>query len=208
MELDGACRAATALLVVGLAAGCAGTSAGTPRAEPPDSTTPTSEQSATTATTTSGFPPPPREIPLDDVNPCQLWTTDQLRSFGINDGPVEGDPSPNGFGGTSCFYFGPREAKPRVVYSAHTYPRSGLAEAERYRGPGTVSARVEVARFPAFQQQSSEGDSACDVIIGPAAGQHLTVSVTVTPNELSMDEFCALSMTAAIMAVENLQAQR
>lgn len=195
------------LLVAGLATGCTSTSAGTPRAETPESTVPTGEPS-TTLTTTSGFPPPPRELPLDDVNPCELWTAVQLRSFRVDEEPSSSSPSPNGFGGMGCRYFGLPGDDLQLLYAVYTYPRSGLDQAMRERSPGTAAVAVEVAGFPAFQQQRSLGDSACDVIIGPASGQHLTVSVTVTPNELSMDEFCTLSMTAATAAMENLQAQR
>lgn len=198
-------RALLVLLAVGLVAGCGGTTGGTPRAQPTDPITRgTSEPATTTSPTTSTFPPPPREIPLEDVDPCPLWTKKQLRDFGVDEEPAGSGPTPNGFGGMVCHYFG-LDGGPQLAYGINTYPEDDLAATARSMGPGITPVPVEVAGFPAVQRRTSKGAARCKVLIGTATGQHLNVSAEVTPNEMSIEESCELSMTAATLAMENLQ---
>lgn len=195
-----------AVAVVAVIAGCSDTQAGTPTAASPDTpmTGPPSE-SATTATTDPHYPPPPREIPLDGVNPCELWTPDQLRDFGVDLEPWRDGPVPNPFGGQECAYSNDYHDDPALDYSINTYPKTGVAEAARSVGAHRIAIPVTIAGFPAAQVQMSNVAIQCDIIIGTATGQYLGVSVGIVSDEVpSMTEHCAVSMAAAELAMEKL----
>lgn len=207
-------RLAAVLVAVGVLAGCTSTEAGRPRAEPsgtPASDTSMPSSTAGTESTDPDYPPPPREIPLDDVQPCDLWTADQLREFGVPTEPFHGSPSPNPWGGIDCTYSNGIHSDPVLDYSVSTLLDQGIAEAAATRGGSrAVVVPIEVVGFPAAQVQFPNVYVAkkCDVLIGTVAGQHLAVSVGVTPPDLSVDEACELSTATAELAMDNLLAQQ
>lgn len=198
---------AVAVLVSAAAlAGCTGTTAGQPTTARPTGTTSGTE--TPTTTTESPFVERPRDIPLDDLNPCDVWTPDQLRQLGVSTKPLGDGPSPDALGNMGCSFRGPQEPV-EIGYTAVTALDADL-EDTLHGQSRTTSTVIEIAGFPAVQAAKPEGSiDPCSAYVGTAQGQHLRILLaTLWPNDKSVDETCAMARAAAEMAMETLQSLR
>lgn len=190
-------------------AGCGDTTEGRPTTAEPTGTANTTENPATTTKPEFPIVDRPRDIPLDDLNPCDVWSPDQLRQLGVSTEPRGTDPKPNALGYLTCGYNNHPPTKDRpdveIGYTAITVLNGGV-EDTLHGQSRTTSTVIEIAGFPAVQGAQPEGDiNPCDVFIGTVDGQHLRILLaTLWPNDKSVDETCAMARTAAEMAMETL----
>lgn len=206
-------RRAVAGLAVLLVASC-GTTGGQPTTA--STSEPTVGQSSPPATTRLDMPvfvERPREIRLDDLNPCDLWTEAQLRELGVHPKPRTGDPKPNGLGRLTCGYNNapPTVDRPPVEigYTAITYLDIDIEDIYNPE-PYERMAVIEVGGFPAIQEAEQRGVIApCSIYIGTAQGQYLNISLsTLWPNERAPEESCEMNKAAAEMAMMTLRQLR
>lgn len=199
-------RVALLMAAVGLVAGCTSTSAGSPTAA---TTGPSATVSPPAAEGTPSFPPRTREIRLDGLNPCKVWTPKQRTELGLRDEPTPDSPSPFPLGGVDCAWYTPREVEPELLYTVLARPGKDLAV---FWGDDTTRVTetvAEVVRFPAIRETTPQGSrDACLFHIGTAEDHVLTIDLAIFPNEYTVEDACALTLTAAEMAIATLQAQR
>jgi hypothetical protein len=197
---------AVLLLTVSMAAvaGCDGSTGGSASAAPP------SGSSATPArpTTTSALPARPREIKLDGLDPCMLWTPEQLAQLAVQPSPVDGGPQEDAGGYQVCSYRTPLQADTDLGYSVTAVTD---LDATVYLGDSdSAEAKVvEVGGFPSVQE-TTEPDNAspCMLAISTAPGQHLQIRAETRPGGYSVPQSCELTMKAATLAVQTLQTLR
>ena len=190
-----------AFVLLTLVAGCTSTSVGTPAPSGPGSGSPSS-------TTTSPLAQRPREIKLDGLNPCTLWTPDQLRQLAVKSTPVAGGPQQDSSGHQVCTYRSPRPVDLDIGYTARAITD---LDASVYLGDTSVtnSSVVKVEGFPAVLEVGRpENASPCMLAISTADKQHLQIETLTLPGAFSVEQACEMTKKAAAFAVQNLQTLR
>lgn len=192
-------------LLLALVAGCTATSAGTPAPSEPGSG---SSSNSSPPTASSSIGERPREIKLDGVNPCVLWTPDQLRQLAVELTPITGGPQKDSAGYQVCTYWNSKSGQARIGYSARTVTN---LDASVFLGDTnlTTASVVKVGEFPAVQEiRRPEGASPCMLAISTADKQHLQVEALTRPGAFSVDQACEMTKKAAAFAIQNLQTLR
>ena len=122
------------------------------------------------------LPPRPRDIPLRDVNPCDLLTEAQRAEIGLQRPPVF---SPSD---TSVFFEGPeplctsRANEPRAFGVGVATPYDGLGIAALTGRPVTSELMViEVQGFPAVLGRPTTDPLFCQVLVDVGPGAALNV---------------------------------
>lgn len=193
-----------AVLVALLAAGCGGTTEGAPSVAPSNG----ASTSTKPASPSSELPPRPREIKLDGLDPCQLWTPDQLGQLLVTTTPVAGGPQENAAGYPVCTYRTSFQSDLDLGFSATTVLD---LDATIWLGD---SAHVEVTvvdvdGFPAVREAGDpKNGSPCKLAISTSSGQHLQVRAETRPGEYSVDQACDITTKAAKFAMQTLQTLR
>lgn len=197
-------RSALLGLLVVLMVGCGGTTAGSPSGVPATGTSPTSSNPSNT----TSLPARPREIVLDDLDPCTLWTPEQLEQLAVGTTPVDGGPQEDSGGYQVCAYHTAQSDDKDLGYSVTAVTD---LDASVYLGGTSSSAAavVVIAGFPAVQETTkSENASPCMVAVSTANDQHLQVRADTRPGAYSVAEACEMTTMAATFAVQTLQAIR
>lgn len=189
-----------------LVAGCQGIVPGAP------SPAPTKGSSASTTSTaqtpSSGLPQRPREIKLDGLNPCELWTPNQLSQLLVKADPVGGGSQENSAGYPVCTYRTPFQSDLDLGFSATAVLD---LDATVFLGDSTRAETtvVDVVGFPAVQETSDPNDgSPCKLAVSTSPGQHLQIRAETRPGEYSVEQACDITMKAATFAVQTLQTLR
>ena len=194
-----------AFLLLALVTGCTATSAGTPLPSRPGSGSPST---GSPPTASSPLGKRPREIKLDGLNPCTLWTPDQLQQLAVKPTPVAGGPQQDTSGHQVCTYRSPRPIELDIGYTARAITD---LDASAYLGDTGVthSSVVEVAGFPAVLEIGRpENASPCMLAISTADQQHLQIEALTRPGAFSVEQACEMTKKAATFAVANLQTLR
>lgn len=177
--------AAAALLTAAALSGCAPPVAGDALPPPPD----------------SALPPRPREIRIDNLDPCVIFTAEQLSRLDINGAQFRPADERSG---------------PRCQWSHSPYePVEGyLVMRTTDQGPESAfdnprGTRVTtVAGFPAIETQGlySPKESHCGILIGVATGQTLQVQYDYNGTALPMTRelACQKARAAAELAMQTL----
>jgi hypothetical protein len=194
------------LLALGLAAGCTTTEAGQATVGPTSESTGNGESSTQPSTSPSvEIPPRPRDLSLDGLDPCSLFTDAQLTQLKISD--VE----PAVSAGTTI-YKGMKECSLNVHDQEPflTYNIVAVTDVDvSYWFEGTNNADVElvsVAGYPAARFHTKDVlDEDCALAIGVADNQHLHVEMMPISGEFTQDQLCQASKQAADMAMATLQ---
>jgi hypothetical protein len=190
--------AAIALSALALVAGCTATSSGKPGAQSPPPGT-------ATAGDDSPLPPRPRDIGLDGVNPCTLWTADQLAALALMPNPRR---SVTTAGDDICHFDALDQEPPEITLSVATIVDHDAANMYLPDHGDTI---IDVARFPAVRSPADPaGLRPCQVLVSTAPGQTLeiTLDYSSTKNHLSTEQACELTVKAATLAMQTLQSQR
>jgi Protein of unknown function (DUF3558) len=192
-----------ASVLLALVAGCGTTTAGTPGPLEPGS-----GSSSTSGAAAEPLAQRPREIKLDGLNPCTLWTQDELRQLAVQLTPVTGGPQQDSGGYQVCTYRSPRPLEMDIGYSATAVTD---LDASVYLGDTSLSRSsvVKVEGFPAVLEIGRpEGAGPCMLAISTADKQHLEVRALTRPGAFSVEQACEMTTKAATFAVANLQALR
>jgi hypothetical protein len=145
---------------------------------------------------------------LDGLNPCTLWTPDQLRQLAVESTPATGGPQDDAAGHQVCTYWNSLSGKARIGYSARTVTD---LDASAYLGNTSVttSSVVKVGEFPAVQEiRRPDGASPCMLAISTAEKQHLQIEAVTRAGAFSVEQACEMTTKAAMFAVQTLQTLR
>lgn len=152
------------------------------------------------------LPHRPRELPLDNVDPCSLLTSNQRANLGLNEPNPRFSTNPvEIFGGPSCSFFG---SNPRNIGVSFTLTTNNGIEA--LTQPGAVLSEViptTVLEFPAVILREPSLPPDCLLIVDVAQGQFL--NIFYTDNDLPsvpVDQMCAAAKDAAAQALLTLEA--
>ncbi|WP_143261949.1 DUF3558 domain-containing protein [Allokutzneria sp. NRRL B-24872] len=185
-------------LVVATLAGCTVDHVG---AATPQATTP-----AQTSTSTASSLSRPREVKIDSVRPCDLFSADNRQEFKI-DRPVT-ETKDNFFQSQVCYLLSRAEG---VDISINML----LDRDVDAFGPENTTAHSRLMRvqgFPAYEGHVDKrpGRAACGVNIGVSQGQVLRAQATEQgryENPLTQEEVCRRALRAADLAMGNLLAR-
>jgi len=194
--------------VLTLAAGCTDRESG--EATPGSSNTSTSTPDGTSSDAPSGsesptveIPPRPRDLSLDGLDPCTLFTDAQRAQLTVDDvrsKEASGD-----------HYKGMRECdlekatqEPFLTYSVIAATNEGV---EFWLGGNrNADAKlISIGGYPAAQFSTKGVDTDCVVAVGVADGQHIQVEMTPWSGDFTQDDICQASEQAAEMALQTLQ---
>lgn len=157
-------------------------------------------QSSSVTSSTSTASARPAVLALDDLAPCDLFTTELRERFGLREDPIAGTDS---LGQSTCQML----AGPPGGYLITAATAEGM---ERFDGipedMGIVSS-LTVDGFPAAQLRDTHQPNACLIGVDVADGQYLGVFVSDVPEDGTPDEICANAVTFAEFAVATLRQQ-
>lgn len=220
--------ASFAALLAIAAAACTGDGPGQATGTTPQTTVGTTETSAgasstpytppvdpngKTASLGTGIPtdsiqPRPRELPLDDVEPCDLFTGGQLKQLEVTRTRSTISKSEHFRGMRVCSM---EAGDPSWFFNYYVTAVTTEGIEEWLTGLRNVDAWVvSVGEYAAVDYKlfgTERGE--CVTAVDVAEGQYLSVWMDPgSSREHSQDELCAMSERAAGMALENLQQQK
>lgn len=163
-------------------------------------TTASSDTSTSSGGSDGALPARPAELKLDNVDPCKLLTTDQMKQIKVaSTKPVQPNlvdkkPSP------SCFYQNGVEYNYTVGVVTHNGVSYWL------RNGGTVkSTVVDVSGYGAAEIKfAGTNDVDCAIAVDVADGQQLFVSYKPLEKE-SQEQMCDKAKNAATLALVTLK---
>jgi len=160
----------------------------------------TGSSSASSAPSSSAMPPRPKEIKLEGVDPCKLWTPDQMAQLGV----VKGERNDSNVVNTGkvpiCDYTGDLTTN----YGLGAIATQGV---EYWTGTGNTDVSViDVAGFGAKQISLSGVDEDCAVAVDVAEGQQLYVDfIPIGSKKPAKDVMCQNVKKGAELALATLQ---
>jgi len=201
-------RLVATLLLVGLVAGCTTSEAGEPA--PGGSTGPSNSESPseTSSSPSVDIPPPPKDLSLDGLDPCTLFTDAQKAQLEID------DARPGVAGGSTIYKDMKNCALDRKTaepfYGYDVVAVTNVDVSYWINQPHNVDAKlISIGGYPAaeFKTMGTE-DADCAVALGVAKNQHLHVEFFPLAHDVKQDELCRRSEQAAEMALQTLQTLR
>lgn len=154
-------------------------------------------------TTSTPPPPPPRpfEVPLDEIDPCDLITPEQRGQLGF-----DRDPLPNAEGG-----FGDADACSYRNTQGKVGARLALITTEGMGVWTDDTAQVEatpvvISGFPALVIKTPDLNLSCNVAVDVAEGQHIDVLFRDDGGQPAppLDQLCAGAQRVAEDAMDTL----
>lgn len=191
-----------------LAAGCTTSAVGQPTPEPggetsSESNRPTGEPSGSD-TPTVEVPPRPRDISLDGLDPCTLYTDAQRAQLKVDD-VDSGESDSDNFKGMKECTLAVEDQEPFYDYSALAVTTEGV-EAWLTGNRNVDAELISVQGFPAAQFKfRGVDDEGCDIAVGVAEGQTLWIDVVPLDRVFKQDELCRMVSEATEMAMTTLQ---
>ncbi|HEX6356780.1 DUF3558 domain-containing protein [Actinophytocola sp.] len=194
-----------ALAVVLVTAGCTSSASGQPTPVPDDSATSNSEpQTSASSGPTVEVPPRPRDISLEGLDPCTLFT-DEQRAQLLADDVKSGESESKAFAGMKECVLSKEAGEPFYEYNALAVTTEGVEE--WLTGNRNVDSElISVQGFPAakFKFRNVE-DEGCDIAVGVADRQYLWVQMFPASRGFKQDQLCQMAEEATNMAMTTLQ---
>lgn len=192
-------RTTTAVPALVMLACAAAACTSTDATEPP----PEEPSGGAEASAIAQLPNRPDELPVDELDPCLLFTEDALRSLSIARKPQPGTAD----GLRNCALHQDKDPMYDLLVTA--YPDAGVESwiSGRMARPGAAQARpAEISGFPAVQI-TTEGRSAgeCEVAVGVADGQSLHVRFSAFQPDAEQPKACEIAEQAAATALAALR---
>lgn len=193
------------------AAACTSTAPGTPAGVDDASTTRTTPTASSQPD--SAVPAAPREIDLDGLDPCRLWTPEQLTQLAQDPQPIGGGPFTRSTGDTACSFTSAEDNDPSVGFHlalVRDYDVSDLIVPDSH---GVTMTVTDVAGFPAVREvKPAENLRPCKFAVRTAARQYVEVRLdygsALSSGFLPIEQACDLTLKAATFAMQTLQTQR
>lgn len=198
----------TVAVVAAFSAGCTTSASGQPTPTPDggSSTTSTTSSSGSSGSEppTVEVPPRPRDISLDGLDPCTLYTDAQRTQLKVDD-VDSGESDSENFKGMKECTLAIEDQEPFYDYTALAVTTEGVEA--WLTGNRNVDAELSsVQGFPAAQFKfRGVEDEGCDIAVGVADGQYLWVQVVPLSRGFKQDELCQMVSEATEMAMTTLQ---
>nr|WP_042183711.1 DUF3558 domain-containing protein [Kibdelosporangium sp. MJ126-NF4]CEL15767.1 hypothetical protein [Kibdelosporangium sp. MJ126-NF4]CTQ93693.1 hypothetical protein [Kibdelosporangium sp. MJ126-NF4] len=189
-------------LIVGLAlTGCTQAESGEPVAagqQPPASGAPPASGNAS-------LPPRPKDLPLDGVDPCKLFSKPQLDEIKVNRTRNLVQDNETNKGAPVCAMDG-ADGNKYFTFSTWVITGEGV-EVWLNTTRNAVVTQVKVDGFPAVSYRiRGPGTFHCWTSVGVANGQQLAVEFRATSRgAFTQDQMCAKSEQAATLAMQTLK---
>ncbi|WP_459713773.1 DUF3558 domain-containing protein [Actinophytocola sp. KF-1] len=193
-------------------AGCTVTEPGsaTPGAGGTGSTS-TSEQPTSASSAPSGvdIPPPPKELSLDGVDPCTLFSDSQRAQLQIDDvSPDDGSDAGTIYQGMKACTLDKSAAEP-----FHSYDIVAVTNVDVSfwinEDTNADAELISIDGYPAAKFHIKGGGTYdCAIALGVAKNQHLHVEMASLSDDLKGEQLCQGSEQAAEMALRTLQTLR
>jgi hypothetical protein len=201
-------RLAATLLVVGLAAGCTTSEAGEPTTGGSTRSTSDSESPDTSSSPSVDIPPPPKDLSVDGLDPCTLFTDAQQAQIGV-------DSVRPGVAGGNAIYkdmkncsLDKSSAEPFYTYDVIAVTNVDVSYWINQPHNADVEL-ISIGGYPAAEFHTKGVlDTDCAVALGVAKNQHLHVEFHPQSEKLKQDQICQRSEQAAEMALQTLQTLR
>lgn len=154
------------------------------------------------------IPPRPRELKLDGVDPCALFTKAQLDELKMDRARKTTNGSRQYKGMAECV-LNMLQEPPYFTYTVTAATNEGIEA--WLTGDRNVEAWLRsVADFPAatywIRGSNGRNAAACDTAVDVAQGQQLMVSSdNDSGRSLTLEQLCQRAEAAAAMAVQTLQ---
>ena len=193
--------------VAALVSGCGDAGSGAAASEPTDAAAPA------TPTPTVAIPPRPREVTVEGVDPCAIFTREQLRELKVAREPrvpTDTNRVPE-LQGPQCAFSIEDDGK-YYDYAVHLLMTEGIEP--WLTGKRNADAHlVSVGGFPAVSFYIRGGGKgsfgfACYTSVGVAEGQQLYVTMQALSKAFSQEQLCAMSERAAGLALQTLQTMK
>lgn len=155
------------------------------------------------SSTNEALPPRPREIKINGVDLCALWTPEQLRQLSM---PQEPASRTDDQGKPWCFFN--NEGNPDLTYGLKARLDKDVTD---WLGPGQVEQTSVgvIAGFPAVQLHGRTTSSGCAQFVSTARGQYLQVETASSDaDQFTIEQMCELAKKAATFATQTLQTLR
>ncbi|MGB3442961.1 MAG: DUF3558 domain-containing protein [Actinophytocola sp.] len=196
-------------VVAAFTAGCTTSASGQPTAE--QGGAPSSESSTSTSETpgsdtpTVEVPPRPRDISLDGLDPCTLYTDAQRAQLNADDVDSGEETGSQHFKGMKECTIAIEDQEPFYDYSALAVTTEGV-EAWLTGNRNVDAELTSVQGFPAAQFKfRGVEDEGCDFAVGVADGQNLWVQIMPITPGFEQEELCQMARQATEMAMTTLQ---
>lgn len=189
------------------AVGCTTSDPGQPTSAANGSSTNSSASQTSGPAPTVEIPPRPRDISLDGLDPCTLYTEEQRAQLQASDVESGEDKSEFFKGMKECVLY-VDDQEPFYEYNALAVTFEGVEA--WLTGQRNVDAELtSVQGFPAakFKFRGS-ADISCWFAIGVADKQSLLVEMLPTSEGFTQDKICQMSLDATNMALTTLQTLR
>jgi hypothetical protein len=201
-------RLVLAVAVVAMAsAGCTTSASGLPTPAPGGDSSNTSTPSESNGPTSPSvdLPPRPRDIALDGLDPCTLFTDVQRSQLKVDDVDSGVSDSQN-FNGMKECTLSVQAQEPFYEYTALAVTTEGIEE--WLGGNRNVDAEpTTVQGFPAAQFKFlGVEDEGCDIAVGVGDKQYLWLQVIPISRGFKQDQLCQMVGQATDMAMTTLQA--
>lgn len=153
------------------------------------------------------IPPPPRELSLDGLDPCTLFTEPQRAQLNVDD-VRQGTGSGNIYEGMKECALDREKSEPFYGYSVMAVTNVDVSFWINKPHNADVEL-ISIAGYPAarFKTKGTEGAD-CAIALGVAKNQHLHVEFHPLSEDLQQDQLCQRSEQAAEMAIQTLQTLR
>jgi hypothetical protein len=199
--------AAVALAAAGCTTSDPGQPTSTANGSSTDSSAPQTSDSPDAPTPTVEIPPRPRDISLEGLDPCTLYTEEQRAQLQANE--VESGESEADFfkGMKECALY-VDDQEPFYEYSAMAVTFEGV-EAWLTGKRNADAELASVQGFPAarFKFRGVE-DEGCWIAVGVADKQYLVVQMQPTSRGFTQEKICQMALDATNMALTTLQTLR
>jgi hypothetical protein len=195
-------------IVAAFSAGCTMDAAGQPTAASDESSTSTSEaptsESSGSEEPSVEVPPRPRDISLDGLDPCTLFTDAQRTQLSVDD-VDSGESKSDNFKGMKECTLAVEDQEPFYDYTALAVTTEGV-EAWLSNSRNVDAELLTVQGFPAAQFKfRGVEDEGCDIAVGVADGQYLWLQVIPYSKGFKQDQLCQMVSEATEMAMTTLQ---
>lgn len=193
-----------AVSAITLVAGCTSREPGTATADPTSGSSPQStEDSSGSATPSEEIPSPPKDLSLNGLDPCTLFTDAQRAELKVDEVRTRDSGSEQYKGMQECVLDVTKQ-EPFLNYSALAVTNEDVSV--WLTGKRNVDAKlISVDGYPAAQFNTKGVDTDCVVAIGVAKGQHLLVEMAPISGDFTYGDICQASKRAAEMALQTLQ---
>jgi hypothetical protein len=196
------------IAAVAIMAGCTVGQAGsaTPGSSTASGGSPSSDDPSTSSV---DVPPPPRDLSLDGIDPCALFTESQRSDLQIN------EVTPDDGGGAGTIYKDMKNCtldkdaeEPFISYSVIAVTNVDVAW--WINEPHNADVKlISVGGYPAAEfHLLGGGKHECAIAVGVAENQHLHVEMEPISDGITGDAICQGGKEAAEMALQTLQTMR